>query len=167
MISLFKKFSQFLNEEEDMTTFLKTKSKEQKPPVDKKKEEEVEKYREERNKVCPRCGQKEGDCECPEKDFYSTINAYRIPKGKMVNIKEFAEYISEDDSDGSEFKHSYDLGKSWWKSWEKKNRNKYDFQHVKQDMYWAVYSKDGVHLFTFDYESGKVLTDEPKNFFED
>lgn len=162
--NLFKKFSSFLNEEEDMTTFLKMKSKEEKKPVDKEKEEEIEKYREERNKVCPRCGHKEGDCECSEKDFYSTINAYRIPKGKMVNIKEFADFLGE--SEGPDFKHTYDLDLSWWKKWEKKNANKYKFNHVKQDLYWDVYSKDDVHLFTFDYEQGKVHTDEPKNFFE-
>jgi hypothetical protein len=159
----FKKFEVF--EEEEMNTFMKMRSKDQKPDIDKKKEEEIEKYREERMKVCPRCGQKEGDCECPEKDFYSTVNAYRIPKGQMVNIKEYEDFLNED-AEVSAFTHTYDLGMSWWKRWEMKNRSKYDFHHVKQDLYWSVYSKDGIHLFTFDYDQGKVHTDEPINFFQ-
>lgn len=31
---------------------------------------------------CPRCGELTKECDCHESDFYSTINIYRIPKGK-------------------------------------------------------------------------------------
>lgn len=167
----FKKFSAFIAEEEDMTTFLKMKTREEKKPVDKDKEEEIEKYREERLKVCPRCGEKEGDCQCPEKDFFSTVNAYRIPKGTEVYVKEMKNLISfeqfsvNEKKEQDEFKHTFSMTPSQWKAWEKKNRNKYQFHHVKQDLYWDVYSDD-VHILTYDYDTGKVHTDEPENFLE-
>jgi hypothetical protein len=162
----FYKFNRFISEEEDMSFFLKMRTKEEEEPVDKEKQKAVDKEREDHEKVCPRCGHKEGEgCKCNEKDFYSTVNAYRIPKGQMINIKEYSEFLKED-SEGSEFKHTYSLGMSWWKRWEKKNGSKYDIHHVKQELYYAVYSKDGVHLFTFNYDNDQVFTDEPKNFFE-
>lgn len=167
----FKKFSDFVSEDEDMTTFLKLKTKEKEAPIDKEKEKEMEKYREDKHKTCPRCGQKEGECECPEKDFYSTINAYRIPKGDMVYVKEMKnlksiELFESVKKDEDEFKHVYNMPKSWWKGWEKKNREEYDFHHVKNELYWDIWTKDGVHLMIYDYEKGKVYTDEPENFLE-
>lgn len=72
-------------EGEDMSTFLKLRTKEKEEPVDSDKENKIKKYREEKNKKCPRCGNSEGICKCEEKDFYSTINSYRIPKG--IEIK--------------------------------------------------------------------------------
>lgn len=165
--SEFYKFDRFIVEEEDKSMFLKMRTEDDEEPVDKKKQKAVDKDRENNEKVCPRCGHKEGEgCKCSEKDFYSTVNAYRIPKGQMVNIKEYREFLMEEDEEGSSFKHTYTLGMSWWKRWEKKNASKYDVHHVKQDLYYAVYSKDGVHLFTFNYDNGQVFTDEPKNFFE-
>jgi hypothetical protein len=168
----FKKFSDFVCEEEDMTTFLKTQSKDPKQPVDKKKEEEIEKYRDERLKVCPRCGKREGDCECSEKDFYSTVNAYRIPKGVEVYVKEMKNLVSlekfhiNEKKEQEEFKHTFSMTPSEWKAWEKKNKNKYQFHHVKQDLYWDVYTDDDMHILTYDYDTGKVHTDEPENFLE-
>lgn len=35
----------------------------------------------ERNK-CPRCGKYFINCICTERDYYSTVNAYRIPAGE-------------------------------------------------------------------------------------
>lgn len=177
--SLFKKFSGFVYEEENMTTFLRMKSKEEKPSVDKNKEKEIEQYREDRNKVCPRCGKKEGDCECSEQDFFSTVNAYRIPKGKEIYVKEMKNLINleqysvailinslNEKKDQGEFKHTFRMKSSEWKAWEKKNRSKYQFHHVKQDLYWDVYTGDNVHILTYDYDTGNVHTDEPENFLE-
>jgi hypothetical protein len=168
----FHNFKAFVAEEEDMNTFLKLRTKEKEEPVDKKIQKKVDKERENREKVCPRCGHKEGEgCKCGDDDFYSTVNAYRIPRGQQVyvkemkNLKSFDNYLQES-SDSGEFSHTYNLGHSWWTRWEKKNRNKYDFSHVKDESYWAVYSKDDVHLFTYDYEKGEVYSDEPKTFFE-
>jgi hypothetical protein len=169
----FHNFSRFVAEEEDMSMFLKLRTKEKEEPVDKKKQKAVDKEREDNEKVCPRCGHKEGEgCKCGEKDFYSTVNAYRIPKGEQVYVKEmknlvtFENYMMESANDDPGFSHVYSFPISWWKKWEQKNHNKYQFNHVKQDLYWDVYTKDDIHLFTYNYEEGKVYSDEPEYFFE-
>ena len=36
---------------------------------------------------CPRCGKSFHDCVCPEKDYFSTMNAYRTPPGKKHKSK--------------------------------------------------------------------------------
>lgn len=92
-------------EDEDMSTFLKLRTREKKDPIDSDEENKIKKYREERNKKCPRCGNSEGICKCSEKDFYSTINSYRIPKGTemkkekinndMKYIKLFEDFLNE------------------------------------------------------------------------
>jgi hypothetical protein len=165
----FHKFNAFLAEEEDMNTFLKLRTKEKEEPVDKKKQKEVDKYREDKEKVCPRCGHKEGEgCKCTENDFYSTVNAYRIPRGEQVyvkemkNIKSYENYIKE--SVDSDFSHTYDLGSSWWTRWKKKHEK--DYVISKEEGDWQVYTKDDIHLFTYDSKQNEVHTDEPQTFFE-
>lgn len=169
----FLKFNRFLAEEEDMNTFMQVRTKEEEEPVDKKKQKKIDKYREEKEKVCPRCGKNEGECKCPTEDFYSTINAYRIPKGEEVSVKEMKNIssferfsVDEDYQHDTDFTHEYDYSPAEWKRWEEKNRHKYEFHHVKQDLYWDVYDKKGTHLFTYNYDEGKIYTDEPLNFFE-
>jgi ribosomal protein S27AE len=73
---------------EEMSTFLKLRTKEKKEIVDKDKEDEIAEYLDKKNKVCPRCGHTSASCNCKEKDFYSTINSYRIPKGNLIKLKE-------------------------------------------------------------------------------
>jgi hypothetical protein len=164
----FHKFNTFLAEEEDMNTFLKLRTKEKEEPVDKKKQKEVDKYREDKEKVCPRCGHKEGEgCKCNEDDFYSTVNSYRIPRGdvyvkEMKNIRSYNDYIKE--SVDPNFSHIYDLGSSWWSRWKKKYEKDYVLSKEEDD--WSVYTEDDVHLFTYEPKAGKVYTDEPKTFFE-
>jgi hypothetical protein len=36
---------------------------------------------------CPRCGRSFHDCMCSERDYYSTVNAYRTPPGKKLKSK--------------------------------------------------------------------------------
>lgn len=164
----FHKFNAFLAEEEDMNTFLKLRTKEKEEPVDKKKQKEVDKYREDKEKVCPRCGHKEGEgCKCNEEDFYSTVNSYRIPRGdvyvkEMKNIRSYNDYIKE--STDPDFSHTYDLGSSWWTRWKRKYEKDYVLSKEEND--WSVYTKDDVHLFTYEPKLGKVHTDEPQTFFE-
>jgi hypothetical protein len=167
----FHNFKAFVAEEEDMNTFLKLRTKEKEEPVNKKIQKKVDKDREEKEKVCPRCGHKEGEgCKCSEEDFYSTVNAYRIPRGEQVYVKEmrnlvtFENYITESAKDDPGFSHVYSLPISWWKQWEKKNKNKYQFH--EEESYWDVFTKEGVHLLTYNYAEGKVYSDEPEHFFE-
>jgi hypothetical protein len=34
--------------------------------------------------TCPRCGESFHDCICPDRDYYSTVNAHRTPAGKKI-----------------------------------------------------------------------------------
>lgn len=36
---------------------------------------------------CPRCGKDESKCICVESDIYSTVTAYRAPKGVEAKMK--------------------------------------------------------------------------------
>lgn len=165
----FHKFNAFLAEEEDMNTFLKLRTKEKEEPVNKKKQKEVDEYREDKEKVCPRCGHKEGEgCKCTDEDFYSTVNSYRIPRGQQVYVKEMKNIRSYDDylkeSIDPDFSHVYNLGSSWWARWKKKYEKDYVLSKEEND--WSVYTKDDVHLFSYELKTGKVYTDEPSTFFE-
>jgi hypothetical protein len=88
------------NDQELLNTFMKKKSKGEEPPVDKKAEEEVARWDKKKQGTCPRCGNTVKYCSCPEDDYYSTINAYRIPDSKKIKvekieIKNFSSFISE------------------------------------------------------------------------
>jgi hypothetical protein len=76
------------------------------------------------------------------------------------------ELFEKEKKEEDEFHHTYSMPKSWWTGWQKKNREKYDFHHVKNDLYWDVWTKDGIHLMLYDYDKNKVYTDEPENFLE-
>jgi len=169
----FHNFKAFVVEEEDMNTFLKLRTKEKEEPVNQKIQKKVDKDREEKDKVCPRCGYKEGEgCTCNEKDFYSTMNSYRIPHNKVIYVKEmkniidFEKYVTESAKDDPGFSHVYSLPISWWKQWQKKNKSEYQFEEVKKEFYWDVFTEEGIHLLTYNYAEGKIYSDEPEHFFE-
>lgn len=75
-------------EEENLSTFMKQQEPQQEAPVDKDVEADIEKFRYENEGKCARCGKLPKFCKCPEKDYYSTVNAYRITKGKTTDVKE-------------------------------------------------------------------------------
>jgi len=76
------------NEQELLNTFMKKKSTGEEPPVDKKAEEMISRWDKKKQGTCPRCGNKVKYCSCPEDDYYSTVNAYRIPNTKKVEVEE-------------------------------------------------------------------------------
>ena len=86
-----KNFSEYLSESDDFSkeeknTFMKKKDKKNEGEKS-KTEEDLEKWDKENSGTCPRCGNTEKECSCQEKDYYSTVNAYRIPTGHKVTIK--------------------------------------------------------------------------------
>ena len=64
-----KKFTSFVNEKQ----------------TDKELKGKVEKELADDAASCPRCGKPFHDCICPTTDYYSTVNIYRTPKGKIKN----------------------------------------------------------------------------------
>ncbi len=88
------------NEQEILNTFMKKKSTGEEPPVDKDSEEMVARWEKKKQGKCPRCGNPVKYCSCPEDDFYSTVNSYRIPNEKKIKvesmeIKKFSSFIAE------------------------------------------------------------------------
>ena len=69
----FRKFKSYVSE------------KQTDPDLMKKMEEEVL----DKSADCPRCGLKEDECVCVERDSFSTVNAYRAPTGDKKEKKEF------------------------------------------------------------------------------
>jgi hypothetical protein len=47
----------------------------------------MQEYQNEQGDLCPRCGKGGGDCVCQERDYGSTINLYRLGKGKVKKPK--------------------------------------------------------------------------------
>ncbi len=78
----FKNFIQFLSEGE--TTVVKVAGKEYESPNDKELEKEVEKYMDDVDEDCPRCGEAPENCKCEGDDQWSTQNYHRVPKGEKV-----------------------------------------------------------------------------------
>jgi hypothetical protein len=63
---MFKNYKQFI-----------TEGQTDKPLVKK-----IEQSIKDNSETCPRCGESFHGCICPEKDYFSTMNAYRTPAGK-------------------------------------------------------------------------------------
>jgi hypothetical protein len=76
------------NEQELLNTFMKKKSMGEEPPVDKKSEEMIARWEKKKQGKCPRCGNPVKYCSCPEDDYYSTVNSYRIPDTKKIKVEE-------------------------------------------------------------------------------
>lgn len=58
-------------------------------------EDEIADYIEEVDDLCPRCGELDKDCQCQEKDPYSTNTAHRAPKGELIKTKPKQKFKSE------------------------------------------------------------------------
>jgi hypothetical protein len=54
---------------------------------DEEAEEEIQKYVDDNLDYCPRCGEHTSDCQCGEKDPWSTHNYHRVPKGEVKKSK--------------------------------------------------------------------------------
>jgi|LakMenE18May11ns_1017448.scaffolds.fasta_scaffold9959219_4 hypothetical protein len=96
------------NEQELLNTFMKKKSAGEEPPVDKNAEEMISRWDKKKQGTCPRCGNKVKYCSCPEDDYYSTVNAYRIPNTKKVEVEEnYVKTFEQFVDDGSSRLDSY------------------------------------------------------------
>lgn len=76
------------NEQEILNTFMKKKSIGEGPPVDNDSDEMVSQWEKKKQGKCPRCGNRAKYCSCPEDDYYSTVNAYRVPDTKKITVEE-------------------------------------------------------------------------------
>jgi len=82
-------FSSFINE----GSIVKDKSVDHienieiKSESDEEAEEEIQKYVDDNLDYCPRCGEHTSDCQCGEKDPWSTHNYHRVPKGEVKKSK--------------------------------------------------------------------------------
>lgn len=64
----FKRFSQFINEEQTDPELVK----------------KMDQYTKDNGETCPRCGKMPSDCICVERDYGSTVNLHRLGKGKLT-----------------------------------------------------------------------------------
>ena len=97
---MLKKYSEFVNEGnrvdgvfggtgEQMSTHLekyleKRKKNKDEEEGDEELQKEIEDDMRNNHDKCVRCGKPFTDCTCETDDYHSTINVYRIPKGKII-----------------------------------------------------------------------------------
>lgn len=83
-----KKFIEFINEYDDNGP-MSINIAGQKAALnnDQKLDKEVDKYMEEMDEDCPRCGEPPEDCTCQEDDRWSTQNYHRTPAGDKVELE--------------------------------------------------------------------------------
>lgn len=62
---------------------------------DKKLDKEVEKYMDDIEEECPRCGERFEECRCENDDFWSTHTYHRIPKGDNVEVQPSQKFNKE------------------------------------------------------------------------
>lgn len=83
-----KKFVEFINEYDDKgIKTLNVAGQKTALKNDKKLDKEVEKYMEEKDEDCPRCGEAPEDCTCQEDDHWSTQNYHRTLAGDKVELE--------------------------------------------------------------------------------
>ena len=47
----------------------------------------MQEYQLEESDICSRCGKDAGECKCEKRDYGSTVNLYRLGKGKITKKK--------------------------------------------------------------------------------